>query len=156
MHPNSTSPLVGEAGGGPAASAAEQILCSPPPNPPHEGEGLKRLSLPPQAIERARSLRRRMTEAERAVWQMLREALPAHHWRKQVPLGRFIVDFASHSSKVVIEIDGGQHAADREYDDRRAAFLIAEGYRVLRFWNNDVLNNISGVHQRIAEELATQ
>jgi len=153
MHPNSTSPLVGEAGGGPAASAAEQILCSPPPNPPHEGEGLKRLALAPDAINRARRLRRNMTDAERGLWRALRESLPFYHWRKQVPLGPYFADFASHSAKLIIEVDGGQHATETAYDAKRTAFLQGQGFRVLRFWNNDILSNIDGVVQMVAQAL---
>ena len=150
------SPLVGEVGGGPAASAAEKISCSPPPNPPHKGEGLKRLSLAQDAIAKARHLRRNMTEAERILWRALRESLPGLHWRKQVPMGSYFADFLSHAAKLVIEVDGGQHAKDGEHDARRTAFLKAEGYRVLRFWNNDVLGNVDGVLERIAQEIEVQ
>ena len=148
------SPLVGEVGGGPAASAAEKILYPPPPNPPHKGEGFKRLSLAPDGVGRARALRSTMTDAERVLWRALREALPTYHWRKQVPLGPYTVDFASHSAKLIIEVDGGQHATSVEHDQERTAFLTSEGFRVIRFWNNDVLGNLSGVLQRISEELA--
>jgi very-short-patch-repair endonuclease len=87
------------------------------------------------------------TEAERKLWWHLRHRLPlsATHFRRQVRLGRFIVDFASHQLKIVIEIDGGQHAEQLERDAKRTEFLKAEGYRVLRFWNNEVLRNIDGV-----------
>jgi very-short-patch-repair endonuclease len=94
-----------------------------------------------------------MTTAERVLWRALREALPAWHWRKQVPLGPYFADFASHSAKLVIELDGGQHAAAEAHDDRHTHFLEAEGFQVLRFWNNDVLANTDGVVQRIAAEL---
>ena len=158
------SPLVGEVGGGPAASAAEETpLCAfsadaenaPPPNPPHKGEGFKRLALRPKAIERARELRRSMTKAERVLWRALRETFPQCHWRKQVPLGPYFADFASHSAKLVIEVDGGQHASAEQYDTDRSRFLAAQGYRVLRFWNNDILSNTDGVLHRIAEELTS-
>jgi len=147
------SPLVGEVGGGPAASAAEKSLCPPPPNPPHKGEGFKRLTLAPDAIQRARGLRKRMTDAERVLWRALRETLPERHWRKQVPLGPYFADFASHSARLVIELDGGQHESARAYDAERTTFLEAEGFQVLRFWNNDVLSNTIGVLERIAETL---
>ena len=94
-----------------------------------------------------------MTDAERVLWRALRETMPQHHWRKQVPLGSYFADFASHSAKMVIEVDGGQHAELAERDETRTAFLQAEGYRVLRFWNNDVLKNTNGVLDRIAEQL---
>src|SRR4051794_9962476 len=147
------SPLVGEVGGGPAASAAEESLCWPPPNPPHEGEGLKRLTLRPDATQRARALRRKMTDAERALWRALREALPECHWRKQVPLGPYFADFASHSAKLIIEVDGGQHATTIDADAERTRVLEAPGFRLLRFWNNDVLSNTDGVLERVAKEL---
>jgi very-short-patch-repair endonuclease len=95
-----------------------------------------------------------MTKAERVLWRALRQGLSEHHWRKQVPLGAYFADFASHSAKLVIEVDGGQHS-DSGMDGRRTAFLNGEGYRVLRFWNNDVLNNTGGVLERIARELST-
>ena len=94
-----------------------------------------------------------MTDAERVLWRGLRDALPTHHWRKQVPLGPYTVDFASHSAKLIIEVDGGQHAKAVEHDLRRTAFLTSEGFRVIRFWNNEVLSNLNGVLQRISEEL---
>ena len=157
------SPLVGEVGGGPAASAADMNLSvasssasadenAPPPNPPHKGEGLRRLSLAPDAIQQARSLRRHMTKPERVLWRALREALPDHHWRKQVPLGSYFADFASHSAKLIIEVDGGQHAT-ATHDAERTRFLEAQGFRVLRFWNNDVVSNTDGVIEVVAAEL---
>jgi very-short-patch-repair endonuclease len=96
---------------------------------------------------RAAEMRSAPTEAERKLWWHLRHRLPlsATHFRRQVRLGRFIVDFASHQLKIVIEIDGGQHAEQLERDAKRTEFLKAEGYRVLRFWNNEVLRNIDGV-----------
>jgi very-short-patch-repair endonuclease len=95
-----------------------------------------------------------MTDAERVLWRALREALPDYHWRKQVPFGPYFADFASHSGRLVIEIDGGQHATATDYDAKRTSVLETHGYRVLRFWNNDVLANTDGVLARIAGELA--
>jgi len=96
---------------------------------------------------RARAMRIEPTEAERKLWWNLRHrlALPASHFRRQVRLGHYIVDFASHGLKLVIELDGGQHAERTELDAKRTRFLEREGYRVLRFWNNDVMQNIDGV-----------
>jgi very-short-patch-repair endonuclease len=96
---------------------------------------------------RARSMRSNPTEAERKLWWHLRHrlSLPASHFRRQVRLGHYIVDFANHALKIVIEIDGGQHAEQTALDARRTRFLEAEGYRILRFWNNEVLGNIDGV-----------
>ncbi len=96
---------------------------------------------------RARAMRLSPTEAERKLWWHLRHRLPlsATHFRRQVRLGRYIVDFASHGLKLVIELDGGQHAVQGGRDATRSKFLESEGYRVLRFWNNEVLANIDGV-----------
>jgi very-short-patch-repair endonuclease len=90
-----------------------------------------------------------MTDAERKIWTMLRSAFPEWRFRRQVPFRQYIADFASHQARLVIEVDGGQH--NEATDAPRTAIIEADGYRVLRFWNNDVLTNIEG----IATELAT-
>jgi very-short-patch-repair endonuclease len=95
-----------------------------------------------------------MTKPERILWRALRESLPEWHWREQVPLGPYFADFASHSAKPIVELDGGQHAEVVHYDAERTRFLEGEGFRVLRFWNNDVLSNIDGVLTRVAEVLS--
>lgn len=95
-----------------------------------------------------------MTKAERLLWRALRTALPEYHWRKQVPFGPYFADFCSHGARLIIEVDGGQHAAAEDYDARRTAFLGVEGYRVIRFWNNDVLGNIDGVIEALVSELS--
>ena len=84
-----------------------------------------------------------MTDAERAIWRMLREGFREHHFRRQVPLRHFIADFASHRAKLVIEVDGGQH--DETADAPRTQVIEDEGYRVIRVWNNEVLGNPDGV-----------
>lgn len=116
---------------------------------------MKHLALSPDAIVRARRLRREMTPQERKLWRALRIALPTAHWRKQVPMGRYTADFACHSAKLIIEVDGGQHGskAGQAHDAARTAFLTSEGYRVLRFWNNEVDSNIDGVLTVIANHL---
>jgi very-short-patch-repair endonuclease len=90
---------------------------------------------------RAQSLRRCPTDAERKMWEILRTLKPlGMHFRRQAPIGVYIVDFAWHGEKLVVEIDGGQHAeARRRYDEQRTAWLQSQGYRLLRFWNHDVL-----------------
>lgn len=85
------------------------------------------------------------------MWRLLRLAFAEFHWRKQVPLRRFIVDFACHSAKLVIEVDGGQHGSNA--DAERTKIIEDEGYRVIRFWNNEVLGNADGVHSIIAAAL---
>ena len=102
---------------------------------------------------RARSLRRRLTKAEAAMLRLLRSAFPDWHFRKQVPIGRHVADFASHRAKLVIEVDGGQHGGKR--DEERTTVLRAAGYRVIRFWNNDVLGNPDGVAMSIETALVS-
>lgn len=93
----------------------------------------------------ARVLRRNSTEAERAMWYLLRDRrFDGVKFRRQVPVGPYIADFASIEHRLVIELDGGQHAESAR-DNRRDAFLAAEGWRVLRFWNSDVMKNRQGV-----------
>ena len=96
-----------------------------------------------------------MTVAERYLWRALRESLPGHHWRKQVPLGPYIADFCSHGARLIIELDGGQHADAVPADARRTRFLETEGYRVLRFWNDDVIGNADGILTTVAAALAS-
>jgi very-short-patch-repair endonuclease len=84
-----------------------------------------------------------MTDAERAIWRILRQGFPDHHFRRQVPIRHFIADFACHQAKLVIEVDGSQH--ETEVDAPRSAIIEAEGYKVIRFWNNEVLGNPDGV-----------
>ena len=104
----------------------------------------------------ARGLRQGQTDAERALWAKLRNRqLEGVKFRRQQPMGRCIVDFASFERKLIIEIDGGQHNEDEIHgrDEERTARLEERGYRVIRFWNNGVLTNLEGVLQRITEVL---
>jgi very-short-patch-repair endonuclease len=99
-------------------------------------------------VPRARQLRRVMTDAERKLWWCLRELeIGNSHFRRQATIGPFYADFACHECKLVIELDGSGHMqADRvAADDARTRYLEAQGYRVLRFWNSDVLKEIDGV-----------
>ena len=114
---------------------------------------MKRHTLPPGAIARARRLRREASEAEMRLLYALRERLPDAKFRHQVPFGRYCADFASHGARLVVEVDGSQHALAKQRDDVRTHFLNGEGYRVLRFWNNEVMNNIDGVLAVIAAAL---
>ena len=108
----------------------------------------------PLTTTRARSLRIGMTETERLLWQVLRgKQINGHRFRRQHPIGKYIADFACIEQKMAIELDGGQHQDQRAYDKQRSAFLKMQGWQVLRFWNNDVLNNIDGVLASIAERL---
>ncbi|WEK02673.1 MAG: DUF559 domain-containing protein [Candidatus Sphingomonas phytovorans] len=117
-------------------------------------EGLtKRQLLPSTTTARARDLRRDPTEAEKLLWRALREAFPHAKFRRQVPMGGYFADYCSHAAKLIVEADGGQHADAATYDAQRTRFLEDEGYRVLRFWNNDVLTNIDGVIATIAPHI---
>lgn len=96
-----------------------------------------------------------MTDAEQALWRSLRDRqVEGYRFRRQVPIGRYIVDFACLEKRLIVEVDGGQHQINRDNDAIRDAWLVKEGYCVLRFWNNDVLGNRNGVLQRIVEALA--
>ena len=96
-------------------------------------------------VSRARSFRRNPTDAERGLWQKLRRlSHGSAHFRRQATMGPYFADFACHTTRLVIEVDGGQHA-DSLSDRNRTDYLNANGDRVMRFWNNDVLNNIEGV-----------
>jgi very-short-patch-repair endonuclease len=103
---------------------------------------------------RARTLRQNMTEAERRVWQVLRsQQMKGFKFRRQVPIGRYIADFVCHEARLIVEIDGGQHDRSSPREAERTGFLQNQGYRIVRFWNNEILANLEGVHQTIADEL---
>lgn len=109
------------------------------------------------STDRARSLRKQMPPAEARLWNALRQLKPlGHHFRRQVPLGGYYADFASHAARLVIEVDGDTHGTDaaRRYDAARTTFLRAEGYTVLRVTNDDVLHNIDGVIATVLRQLA--
>jgi very-short-patch-repair endonuclease len=111
---------------------------------------------PPLALAaraRARRLRRAMTPADRALRAGLRAAFPGAHFRYQVPIGRYCADIACHGARLIVEVDGGRHGDARAYDAGRTRFLESRGYTVLRFWNNDVLNDLDGVLAAIAPHL---
>jgi very-short-patch-repair endonuclease len=108
----------------------------------------------PKTHHHAAELRHTPTEAETKLWRFLR----AHqangvHFRRQHPIGSYIVDFCAPRQKLIIELDGGQHADQQVYDEQRTKFLQSRGYRVVRFWNSDVLKNTEGVMSVILEML---
>ncbi len=91
-----------------------------------------------------------MTDAQRRLWSRLRRRqLDGLRFRRQAPIGPYYADFICLEEKLIIELDGGQHAIEREADAARARWLESEGYRVLRFWNNEVLGNTDGVIEEI-------
>lgn len=103
---------------------------------------------------RARSLRKNMTEAESQVWRILRShQISGYKFRRQVPIGRYIADFVCHGARLIVEMDGGQHDRSSLRKAERSMFLQNEGYRILRFWNNEVLVNFDGVYKTLADAL---
>jgi len=132
---------------------------SPPPKGGRAREGGYKKASPrrwsePLANKNARRLRREMTDAERQLWTRLRgKQLEGYRFRKQVPLGRFVADFACMEPQLIVEVDGGQHVDRTDHDDARTAWLETQGFRVLRFWNNEVSDNMEGVLQLIAMAL---
>ena len=108
-----------------------------------------------ETLARAQRIRRELTDAERKLWSVLRNRqLEGAKFRRQQPIGPFIADFVCQERRLIIEADGGQHAESIS-DDRRTEFLQGKGYRVLRFWNNDILGNLDGVAEVIAAALST-
>ncbi|MDO9129345.1 MAG: endonuclease domain-containing protein [Anaerolineales bacterium] len=108
----------------------------------------------PKIMRRAAELRHNQTEAEAKLWAYLR----AHrvndiHFRRQHAIGSYIVDFCAPRIKLVIELDGSQYLGQQEYDAGRTAFLESKGYKVLRFWNNEVMNDIEGVMRAVLMEI---
>lgn len=96
--------------------------------------------------ERARDLRNNATDVERLLWRRLQnKQLDGVKFRRQQPIETYIVDFVSFSKRLIIELDGSQHLEARVYDSQRDACLRSNGFKVLRFWNNDVIENIEGV-----------
>jgi crossover junction endodeoxyribonuclease RuvC len=102
----------------------------------------------------ARTLRRRSTEAENRVWRLLRSQQAGAKFRRQQPIEGYVVDFVSFEQRLIVEIDGGQHGDIDEYEEARTRCLEANGFRILRFWNNDVMENIEGVLDTIVAALA--
>lgn len=109
---------------------------------------------PSGTVSRARGLRKNATEAEKRMWHALREKIPGTKFRRQVPFGPYCADFLCFSAKLVIEVDGGGHGEAQDYDAKRTAFIQAQGYRVIRFWNNDVLENTDSVIAMVLESLS--
>ncbi len=118
------------------------------------GEGMSDKAYNRLPTIRSRDLRNNATKAERALWTILgNRRLGAVRFNRQVPIGPYICDFVARTAKLVIELDGGQHGSQADYDSARTDFLNAKGYRVIRFWNNDVLANLDGVAAVIADAL---
>ena len=98
----------------------------------------------------SKRLRKDQTDAEKRLWAVLRNRnLAGYKFRRQAPIGAYIADFVCLEENFIIEIDGGQHAVSLAKDEQRTKWLENEGYRVLRFWNNEVLENLEGVKESI-------
>ncbi len=114
----------------------------------------ERLRVKPQSTNNARALRTGLTFAEQRLWSALRaRQLHGHRFRRQHPIGPYIADFACIEKMLVIELDGGQHQEQSHYDENRTAFMQTQGWTVIRFWNNDVLQTFDGVLATIADDL---
>ena len=108
---------------------------------------------PSDTVRRSRDLRKAMGEPERRLWNALREAFPDARFRRQTPFGPYHADFCSHGRRLIIEVDGDDHAARQKRDAARTRFLEHEGYRVIRFANADVMENVEGVCVAVAAHM---
>jgi very-short-patch-repair endonuclease len=98
----------------------------------------------------AKTLRKKSTDAENVLWKQLRrKQLEGLKFRRQQPIDNYVVDFVCFEKRIVIEVDGGQHSIERDKDSERDNYLVINGFKVLRFWNNEVLQNIEGVLEMI-------
>ena len=106
--------------------------------------------------QNAKKLRKSLTDAELILWKYLRKRqLGGHKFRKQHPVGNYIVDFVCLKKKLIIELDGGQHQKNIDYDTKRTQYLELEGFKVVRFWNNQVFNEIDEILDTILNLLIT-
>ena len=158
MRNTNASPLVGEEGArelarGKVRGQSKNLHSEPlPPHPtaarppsPARGEGV--------LLKRAKQMRKEMTPAERALWKALRDKrLAGYKFRRQVPIGNYIVDFVCFSPKLIVESDGGQHC-DNEHDKHRDTWLKNQGFVVMRFWNLDVLKAPTNVVETILNKV---
>jgi very-short-patch-repair endonuclease len=117
--------------------------------------GVSRFNRTRPKTERARSLRRDGTNVEMLLWQRLRNRQLGVDFRRQHPAGNFFLDFYAAALRLAVELDGGQHAEQTDADLRRTRWLEERGVTVLRFWNSDVSQNLSGVLEAIVAQIAT-
>jgi very-short-patch-repair endonuclease len=108
----------------------------------------------PKSYETARHLRKLPTPAEKKLWMALRgNKLKGLHFRRQHAIGKYIIDFICVKRKLAIELDGTQHLEQSDYDIQRTAYLESQGYKVIRFWNDQIMNDIEGVIRSIEAAL---
>lgn len=101
----------------------------------------------------AKTLRKQTTDAERLLWKHLKaKQVEGFKFRRQQPIGKYVVDFVCFEKSIIIEADGGQHAEEKNKDHERDKWLKPQGFKVMRFWNNDILGNIEGVMETIREQ----
>lgn len=104
----------------------------------------------------AKKLRKDSTEAEKRLWSKLRaKQLAGFKFRRQQPLGPYVVDFINFEKRLIIEVDGGQHALQKERDNERDCWLNERGFEVLRYWNNEIIDNLDGVLEAILKVLTS-
>ncbi len=112
------------------------------------------LRIPPNIKTNSRKLRSELTEAETHLWQHLKaRQVGDKKFRRQHPVGNYILDFACIEARLAIEVDGSQHSEMKSQDNLRTAWLETQGWKVLRFWNNEVLQNIEGVLEKVLNTL---
>ncbi|HCE67992.1 MAG: hypothetical protein A2X82_16990 [Geobacteraceae bacterium GWC2_55_20] len=117
------------------------------------------MPIPATLLQFARQMRKDQTDAEQFLWRLLRNRnFCGCKFRRQVPIGGYIIDFLCDEANLAIELDGGGHADldQKSYDEERSKVLAGAGIRVIRFWNNDVLNNTDNVLEKIYVELFLQ
>ncbi|HWE75069.1 MAG TPA: crossover junction endodeoxyribonuclease RuvC [Stellaceae bacterium] len=148
----------------PAGARVSEIAAAKAPSPQRgegwgegafqkKSDGAKRKPTPLET-GRARRLRRDATDAEKLLWSKLRNAqLEQAKFRRQEPILGFTADFVCHEKRLIVELDGGQHSWQTDKDERRTRMLEQAGFRVVRFWNNDVLGNLDGVLEQLRESL---
>jgi very-short-patch-repair endonuclease len=107
-----------------------------------------------RSVSRARHLRSASTDAEKVLWRLLRNRqLAGCKFRRQAPIGRYVVDFVCFENQLIVEVDGGQHQARARADAKRTKWLTSQGFRVIRFWSNQVLTETSAVQEVVLEAL---
>jgi very-short-patch-repair endonuclease len=117
------------------------------------GGGGKIKAMASDLTKNAKKLRRNPTRAESLLWNKIRaKQIEGIKFRRQQPIGNYIVDFVSFEKKIIIELDGGQHAKAKKKDSKRDKLLTENGFTVLRFWNNDIFNNLEGVLEVISKK----
>ena len=150
-----SEPGGGEVRRGVKAPPSTSLLSATPPSEEGEESKFRRAKRTVFAQKLARRLRKQPTDAEKRLWYFLhKKQLDGLRFKRQEAIGNYVADFVCPALKLVIEVDGGQHGIAVEKDAVRTAWLKSQGYFVIRFWNNEVMDNIEGVLTEIREEVA--